>query len=528
MVAGLAVLHLILVGLSFVPSPHPGGDNGVYLALARSLLEGDYRDIFDPAAPVHRQWPPLWPMLIAALLAVGLEGWIPIKVMVALFSAVGVVATYAWIRARGRPRLALGVGFLAAVSPGVLVLSRWELSDVPFWALTMAALVLWERAARSGTPGSAASAGAMTVAAYLTRAAGLPLMVAGAGWLLLARRWRQLAAFAAVAVPAFAGWTLWTRASGGYASYLLYRDAYDPSAGTIGAGELIARIGESLPLYTSRFLPVMLAGGYGFTALTVLAAIVLLWGVWGWLRHLRRAGVAEVWTPMYLGMILVWNPEWAGERLLLPVYAVILFYAAEGLVGIREQVHAFGRVPIAAIGLALLFLVGAPGSLRMVQYGTHCSSLYRAGDAWACLDVRWRDYMRMAEYAGENLPEGSVVLSRKPALFWTASGLPGIVYPFSREPADLLRAAEETGARYLVMDQLDGLAQRYLTPILMRRPQAFCVIHSDPTGATALLGIVPGAKDVPDVMGDPGEAQMQVAFQLCGPQFLRPGAGAGG
>src|SRR5690606_26424946 len=152
--------------------------------------------------------------------------------------------------------------------------------------------------------------------------------------------------------------------------------------------------------------------------------------------------------PMYLGMILVWNPEWAGERLLLPVYAVILFYAAEGLVGIREQVHAFGRVPIAAIGLALLFLVGAPGSLRMVQYGTHCSSLYRAGDAWACLDVRWRDYMRMAEYAGENLPEGSVVLSRKPALFWTASGLPGIVYPFSREPADLLRAAEETGARY--------------------------------------------------------------------------------
>ncbi|HEX6039867.1 hypothetical protein, partial [Longimicrobium sp.] len=50
----LAALHLALALLSIDPSPHGGGDNASYLALARSLREhGTYQELWDPAARPH-------------------------------------------------------------------------------------------------------------------------------------------------------------------------------------------------------------------------------------------------------------------------------------------------------------------------------------------------------------------------------------------------------------------------------------------------------------------------------------------
>src|SRR5687768_5739969 len=129
----LAALHLVFAFLFFEPAPHNGGDNGAYLALARSLLSGQgYREIYDPAMPLHTQYPPLFPMMVAGLLLLGFQPWVPIKVLVVLFSTGAIVGSYYWMRRKGRPEIAFTVALLMALSPGVLGLSHWELSDVPF------------------------------------------------------------------------------------------------------------------------------------------------------------------------------------------------------------------------------------------------------------------------------------------------------------------------------------------------------------------------------------------------------------
>ena len=66
----LAALHLLLAWLFFEPQMHNGGDNSAYLALARSLVDGTgYREIYDPAMPLHTQYPPVFPLLLAGLLS---------------------------------------------------------------------------------------------------------------------------------------------------------------------------------------------------------------------------------------------------------------------------------------------------------------------------------------------------------------------------------------------------------------------------------------------------------------------------
>jgi hypothetical protein len=515
-VAGLAALHAALAALAFMPAPHPGGDNAVYLALAHSLLDGGYHDLYDPATPRHVQFPPGYPLILALGMRLGIASWVGLKALTAAFSVAAVAVTYAWLRRRRRPDAALGVALLVALSPGVVGLSRWELSDVPFWALTAGALLLFERLPRRAT-GRAAAGAALAAAAYLVRTAGVPLLLAAAAWLLLRRRWAQLAAFSAVAAPPVLAWSLWTRAHGGYASLVLRADAYAPERGAIGVPGLLARAGENAWLYAGRFLPTLLGGDAPAAAFAALAVAVVALALVGWAASLRRAGVTELWVPLYVAMLLVWNPEWAGERLLLPLYPALLYYAGRGLARAWRATGARGAPLAAASATAVLVLVALPGLLGAARLGTACTREYLRGDPLPCMAPAWRDFLFLADHARAALPERAAVLSRKPALFWSVSGVPGRHYPLTRDPAAFLETARSAGARYVVLDDLDQVAGQYLTPLLIRRPQAFCVVRSLGPERATLFGIV--ADEAAELAAgvDPGDADVTVGFAPCAP-----------
>lgn len=519
-VLGLVALHLVLAAVAFLPVLHPGGDNAVYLSLARSLLDGGYRDLYDPARPVHTQFPPGWPLMMAVGLKLGLQPWVGPKLIVVAFSAAAVALTYLWIRLRRRPDLALGVAFLTAISPGVVALSHWELSDVPFWAITTAALLAWERLPR-GRNGRAGVAALLTVCAYLTRSAGLPLMLAAAVWLALRRRWAQLGIYLAVVAPPTAAWLLWTRAQGGYATLIRAADAYAPDHGAVqGVGGMMGRFGENAVAYAGRFLPTLLADASS-APVVALSVIVFALAIYGWGRRMRRPGVAELWVPLYVAMLLVWNPQWSGERLLLPLYPALLMYAGDGLARIGRMAPSLGRGAGRLVAPALLLAAALPGLVNAARSGMACSGAHAAGYGTACLSAAWQDFLEMADYAGRELPANAVVLSRKPALFYSQSGLPGRTYPLTREPAALIETARRAGARYVLLDQLDEVSTSYLTPILIRRPRAFCVLHALGPERAALIGIAPDAAAVHDAGADPGAAEVDVAFKACGPEYRR-------
>jgi hypothetical protein len=523
---GLAALHAVLALATLQPAPHPGGDNAVYLALARGLLEGEgYRDFFDPAAPRHTQFPPGFPAIVAGALLLGAQPWVPLKGMVVAFSAAAVALTFLWLLRRRRPLAAVGVALLVAIGPGVLRLAHTELSDVPFWTFTMAALLAWERAPRRAA--GRVAAGALAVAAaYLVRTAGVTLVAAAAISFALRRRWRHAVILAAGVVPPLAAWALWSRGGGGYADAFRHVNPYDPGAGTVGPRDLLLRLWENVGAYADRHLPMLLTGSESRLLLPLTVAVVVL-AAYGWASRVRRPGVAEVFLPLYLAMLLVWPVAWAGTRFLLPVLPLLLAYAGEGLWRAARETR--GRVPPAAAGavaVALVALAALPALGRDVGAGAVCRADYRAGDRYACEHPARRDFYRIAEVAAEILPEGSVVINRKPSLFHAISGHPGRVQPYSRDPETFFRAAREAGARYVVVDQLDAISSHYLVPVLMRRPAAFCAVHALGPDRTALMGILPGAETAPDAGADPGAAAAEIGFTRCPADYVREG-GAG-
>jgi len=518
--AVLIAVHLLLALLTFQPAPHTGGDNAAYIALGRSLFDlHAYRSLYDPGTPLHTQYPPVFPAVLGAAMAAGLQPWVPLKLIIVLFSAVAVGFTYLWIRRRRRPMLALGLGLLVAVSPGVLELSHWILSDVPFWAFTAISLWAFERL-RPELRGRFAIAVLATVLAYFTRSAGLPLLVAALGWLALRRRWKQVAALAAVALPLAGAWWLRARVQGGvdYVSQFWFVNPYSPELGRIGALDLFDRMLDNGSNYARIHLPVLLTGTTG--PLPLLAGIgVLGFGAFGWVKRIRRPTLAELFLPLYVGLLLVWPSVWSGERFLLPALPLLLYYAGDGLIRTARALRPSGAVAAGAAAIALIAVLGMPADVASVRASGRCMLDYRTGNRYPCLAPAWGEFFRMGEWSRSTLPDGAVVISRKPRLFWAISGLRGIIFPFSDRATDLVQAAQDAGARYIVLDNLGTLSQRYLVPALLQRPDAFCLMLSLP-GRTATLGIRPDAASLPD--GAAGGAEATLA--PCPPDYWRADA----
>ncbi|MEJ2215813.1 MAG: hypothetical protein P8099_04270 [Gemmatimonadota bacterium] len=516
-VGALVALHLVLAFLVLTPAPHTGGDNAGYLTLARSLLEhGRYLSIWLPGTPPQTQYPPVFPALLAAGLAVGLKPWLGLKLITILFSAAAVAFTYLWLDGRTTRPIALGVTLLVAVVPGVLENSHWILSDVPFWAFTMVALWAFQDGADRGRFAVGVAA---TMLAYFTRSAGLPLVMAVLTWLLLRRRWRRAAVLVAVFVPLAGLWWLRAHLAGGfpYVQQFLAVDPYSPGLGRIGFADLFHRVVANDGTYIVALLPMLLFGAGGVVPAGV-AVLLLLLALLGWGRRVRRPSVAELFLPLYTGLLLVWPQVWAGERFLLPLLPVVLSLAAETWVAVVGLVGRRTTVVAALVGLAVMLVAAAPADYGLAREGRGCMARYRDGHPWACLPAVLQDYMSVAQWARSALPPDAVVISRKPRVFFVVSGLRGEMFPLDRDPATLLALARRIGARYVVLDHLDTVSL-FLLETVMRRPDAFCTLRYTRPDRSTLLGITGGSNELPDAVASRGQ-NVVVKFRHCGPGYL--------
>ena len=515
--AAIVLLHVVLALLAFFPAPHTGGDNAAYRALAQSLLERqEYRELYNSTEPVHTQYPPGFPLILAIASLVGITTWVKIKMLIIAFSAMGVAFSYLYIRRHGRPELATGIALLLAVAPGVIELSHWELSDVPFWAMTMVAIWAWQRLPDE-LRGRFIVAVVMTTFAYFTRSAGLPLLLAAFAWLTLHKRWKQLAVFAAVILPLAFLWWLRAKQQGGvdYVSQFWFVNPYEPLAGRIGVIDLFARMKDNGGNYISRHLPILMFGREGF--LPVSIAVTLL-SIYGWavrVHDYRRAGVGEFFVPLYIGLILVWPAVWSGERFLLPAFPFILFYAGDGLVRLVRMISRDAARAIPAATAALLVVFGVPANAEQIRIGRACTNLYRAGDEYACLPEQFKDFYQIARLAPRVLPDGAAVLSRKDRSFYIVGGVPGRQYPLSAEPDSFFKQAREAGARYVVFDGIDGLSQRYLAPVLLTQSNAFCILFSLGQDRASIFGIDSVAG------GQPTSPAGDGSFVPCGDEYWK-------
>ena len=502
-------------------------DDSIYFSTAKALAQGQgYRLISFPGSPPQTKYPILYPWLLS---------WVwthypsfpanlkPAIHLTEFFGCWSLIATFLLLRKLPRigEAAALLLTALCAFEPVFLRLSGVIMSDVPFMALLLTALVLADSAMRSRAGWPAVGAvGAVAGLSVGIRTIGVAV-VAGIFLLALRRRaFREAFLFAAVAglVIGIESWpTLvhrvatsnaggtgepgWNQVFAYYTNYVEYQ--WGMGIPSVWAFLNLVKLNFLLLVTSPGSVLVGSLGNWGNAVTAALSAPV-------WLGIVRQVKTDE-WKPFalvlffYSCVILVWSfPQ--PERFLLPfipVFFVALWLEVRRLgalllAHLRADSPLRQRVPAGAVAAVLAFLLGFMAWNYAVRDPRQLQ-LASASQARA-LEERLQAYRWIREHAGPSdriaAYDDAVMYfytgrqGLRPLTFLPIAGYMSDEESLRRDLAHIADAPRHAGVRYWLTtnddfgnevgkDQIDARMAEIaaVLPVVFRSRENYAQIH---------------------------------------------------
>jgi hypothetical protein len=460
-------------------------DDAWYVLLAKALATGQgYTIINSPTPGIRPFYAPFFPALLSIFyrFSSGFPGNLMLLKsvsIVAMFGA-GILAFFYFRRVREVPAYtALGIAAATVLYPALVFLATSAvMSECVFTLLQLGALILIERAVaereNKGALKFAAFGALLVSAAFLTRPAGLGLLLGSLLYLLKEKVTRTLVVFAALVALLVGPWVLYSRiyaptpeqrAEQGanivqpYTTQFWQRVAGQPMEGTITFDDLPERLWNNLSeigkydiggiVFYPLFRPLepgerVRVGAEG-RGLSLLFTALALFGYVMTVR--RRLTLAEIVVPLALAISISWG--WEQFRLLLPLVPLLLYYLLMGVRGFGdlylmltgEQAGAKQWIP----ATALIWLIVISNLYSNNQY------IQRKTDPSPAYQLKWlkafNENEAVIKYVGDNLPKDAILATQNPALVYLYTGHKTVA---SDDPAGAWENWKKLGVRYLV------------------------------------------------------------------------------
>lgn len=461
-------LFILISLLMFDPKPFVGGDNAAYVLLSKSLVQGKgLSEIWTPDGKAHTQYPFGFPLLLSPISLLRLPyAWY--KLVPWLSGLLSLLAFWLLIK-EGKKFLNIVPAFLLAINPYFLEYTHWVLSELPFTLfvlLTFLALKKWEK---SGGHLWLAVVILSAVFANHLRSAGIALYLGIFIYLLFQRKFKASAIFMAGCIALTLPWALRNShygTSGGYLEQFLMRDPYQPELGLLGMGGLAQRFIANLRIYSVNVLPRMMfpaADGWGLSGslgiIMLLAVIPALAALTA--RIIKKPKGYDWFVLVYLGMSLLWPEAWSDIRFLLPLLPFLLFYLVQAYGYAVSLVFKRGSLWPAVMLLFLIAAANVSAGWNMIDSNLKAGK-YHSQDKYSGYDPAWRSFFAAAEWVKANTPENSIVVSRKPTLFYLGAERRSFCYPFTTNQDSILKSVDK--ADYVMVEPVSGTGQRFLIP----------------------------------------------------------------
>lgn len=203
----------------------------------------------------------------------------------------------------------------------------------------------------------------------------------------------------------------------GQSKILLQKDPYDTSLGQEDAGGFIVRFIENIDLSLGKRFYQLIGwkqelatetNGY----LTVITLVLALFGFWQLVKDQRKEIVLfSLFTGAQLALsFVILQVRWDQARITLvgmPVLLMMIFY---GLYAAMKQKEWY------AVYLSLAILVSGSVVLSSFKRGFSNVPIIKRnlqGDKYYGYTPDWQNFLRCSEWCSDNLPESSLVASRK-------------------------------------------------------------------------------------------------------------------
>jgi len=484
---------LIAVAAFAAINPHILGlfhDDGVYAVTAKALAEGDgYRIISLPGAPYQTKYPFVYSALLSLIWRIApafpsnivfLKS-LNVLVLLGIFFVSMVYYRRCCERAGTLAPLAFAV--IVCTNPLVFSFTDYVLSELLLVLLSVASLAAYRSAGAGSAPSHGRRLGTIAGVSCLTRLAAAPLVVAGVLQSYTSRGARAFAWFAGVVLLLVVPWFVWMAHAGGLArvgSLFDYYTGYDFGGGRLAGSQAILDVISGNARYLTDtfqmlYLTPLLPG-----LAVLLAALTLV----GMVDSRRRQDVGD-WGFLLgsLALYLIWpfNPT----RYSVPLAPLLILYLFRGMERIADWIsHRQFAVS------ALAKLVWLPGllviSLNLFWLSSFVWSRHpesTRGLYSSRAPYTWAGFEQTFAWVRANTQPDDLLATAYDPMYFLYTGRKAIrpalhrpatyFYPYGETTPDVGSAADvkpqlvELGVRYLIMDPLDGYAERQATLRLM-------------------------------------------------------------
>ncbi|MBP7148499.1 MAG: glycosyltransferase family 39 protein [Acidobacteria bacterium] len=472
----LNLVALLLIG-NFLNShlKNFGGDDIHFLLLAEALARGaGFVNLHLPGLPIHTHYPPLYPALLAPLLAAGAP-LVVLKAWTAVLGMAGFNLAYLFlVPVRGRT-LALLAVLGAMLSESFLDVGLHCMSDGPYLLFSFAALLFVRRTFAQPGPWTwnAVLAGAFTGLSVLLRTVGVVFapaiaiyaLVARAPGLALRSRITRLAVVGAVTLAFSTPWLATLALKGGPVSYVVEltntNQATGAAAEAVPGGMLRRPVANVIVLAKDAdstdmrpvLRPIYLVL---FAATTILVIAGLARGI------AVRRDVGAIYVVVYVVVMMAWVPS--GFRLLMPLFPLLLSALCDGLELLARgtaQARAARTRRVAAAWLAGIMVV----ELAVMQFAPLVNQRLHGHEAqW------WREYLRAVCTLGTIADPGAIVVSQPDVLPYYLTGLQSP--PLRGKRPDMRQAILDSGAKYVILSP-NLRNRRAFTTAVREAPERF-------------------------------------------------------
>lgn len=491
----ILVLFTVLSLLMFDPKPFVGGDNATYVSLSKSLVQGKgLTEIWTPEGKPHTQYPFGFPLLLAPVSFLKLS--YPWYKLIPWLSGLLSLLVFGLLIKDDKKVLFVLPIFLLAINPYFLEYAHWVLSELPFALfvlLTFLSFKKWEE--RGGNIWLATSIFSAVFANYI-RSAGIALYLGIFLYLLLKRNFKAATIFITGCIVLTLPWSLRNShygTTGGYLDQFLMKDPYQPELGFLGIGGLIQRFFANLKIYFVSIIPRMFLpsldiwGLSGAAPLVMLltavpAAVVLVF------RVIKEPKAYDWLALAYLGMAMLWPETWSDIRFLLPILPFLLLYLVQAYGFIFDRIFNKRFLWPAAAAIVVLVAANFTASWNTISSNLETNRYY-SYDKYSGYDPAWQSFFAAAEWVKSNTPDNSIVVSRKPTLFFLGSQRRSFCYPFTANQDSLLRSLDK--ADYVMVEPVSGTGQRFLIPAVQPfLDKNYKIIYANGNPPTYVLQVI--------------------------------------
>ena len=490
----IIVAQMVLFAWDFSPAPSPSGEGAQFQLLAQSLAKGQgLHQVYSPAVPEETRIPAAFPSLLALLLRFPFISMMFVKLLFSLLGPLTTLLCYNIFRPNLRPFQLWPFILLVSFSGFLAEYSTALAGEIPYLVCCLLSLALLQKS--------------------LDDPANRPLFFAALAGSALPLAFAPIGIVFSLAWIVTLGWKKRYRYAlghGAFAAAILIAEVhYCPATRSFFAAmesvsrqAFFDRVGFNMGIYGLNLIRqamVPFPDWMPYFTGTVASKVVIAFMLVGWIKNffspLRILGWYSI---LYLITILALPIGEPGEKLVIAIVPMLYFFCITGLSAVvgsfrlRAEPHApFAMFPpldesvIVRSRSRTIAILAFPGAMLLFNL------LFQAvnGGLTGRLPEDTRNFYSCADWMRLNASPASIVVSRRPDLFYLRSGCKGLLYPPINDPERMIAFFEQEKVTHVVYDNFSWsrMSARYLYPVITSHPERFRTVYQLKNPETFIL-----------------------------------------